>query len=257
MPEQTQTLTPAEIKAQAAAATAALKAKTLAEKAEKASAAAAEKAVKAAAAVSEKAAKAERLAAEKTEKEAKAKIEADAAAAAAAEVAMAEGAAKLQAEATAKLKKEADAAAAIQAKAQKASAKSEASAKKQADKEAAVATKLANKMPEQNGITRPRPTGKCGRAWALMDAMSKELGAPVAIADLLVRSNAAGLNPSMTRSNYAVWRKFNSVTGRVIPVAKQAAVLAAAQAVLADATAKVEAARLAELSRVPNQVAAV
>ena len=42
-------------------------------------------------------------------------------------------------------------------------------------------------------------------------------------ADLLVESTKAGLNPAMTRSNYAVWRKFNGVVGRVVPVAKQQA----------------------------------
>ena len=93
-------------------------------------------------------------------------------------------------------------------------------------------------MPEQNGIRRPGPDGKCGRAWALMDQMSRELGAPVAIADLLVASTAAGLNPSMTRSNYAVWRKFNSVVGRVVPQAKIAAAEAAAPAAAAMAAEK-------------------
>ena len=85
-------------------------------------------------------------------------------------------------------------------------------------------------MPEQNGIRRPGPNGKCGRAWALMDEMSKTLGAPVAIADLLVASNPAGLNPAMTRPNYAVWHKINGVVGRVVPVAKQQAAAAAAAA---------------------------
>lgn len=113
-------------------------------------------------------------------------------------------------------------------------AKKEAAEKAKADKvaaaEAAKAAKEAGRMPIQNGIRRPRPEGKCGQAWALMDAMSAEIKAPVAIADLLVRSNAAGLNPNMVRSNYAVWRKFNGVSGRVLPVAKQAAAPAEATA---------------------------
>jgi hypothetical protein len=70
-----------------------------------------------------------------------------------------------------------------------------------------------------------------------MDEMSKTLGGPVAIADLLVASTAAGLNPAMTRSNYAVWRKFNGVVGRVVPVAKQQAATAAEAAAKAAAEA--------------------
>ena len=67
------------------------------------------------------------------------------------------------------------------------------------------------------------------------DEMSKALGAPVAIADLLVQSTALGLNPAMTRSNYAVWRKFNGVVGRVVPVAKVQAAAAAQAAAAVEA----------------------
>jgi hypothetical protein len=101
-------------------------------------------------------------------------------------------------------------------------------------------------MPTQNGIRRPGASGKCGRAWALMDEMSKKLRGPVAVADLLVQSDLLGLNPSMTRSNYAVWRKFNNVVGRVQPVAKveanKAAAHAAEQAALQAAKATAHAA---------------
>lgn len=212
--------TPAEIKAAA-------KVVADAEKAQKKAAADAVKAEKAAVAATAKAAK-----------EAAATAKAEQEAAVAAGKAMEEAKAKMQAIEAAKIEKAA-------AKAEKEAAK----AKKKQDAEQGKADKLqakaqkaldkeANKMPVQNGIRRPGPDGKCGRAWALMDEMSKKLGAPVAIADLLVQSTAAGLNPAMTRSNYAVWRKFNNVQGRVVPVGKQLAVEAKAVEAKAKASAK-------------------
>jgi hypothetical protein len=46
----------------------------------------------------------------------------------------------------------------------------------------------------------------------------------------------------MTRSNYAVWRKFFGVVGRVVPVAKQQAAAAQAAAQAAAEAAKAAAA---------------
>lgn len=139
--------------------------------------------------------------------------------------------------AEAKAKREANAQAKRDAKtAEKDAAKKEredkAAAKQQA-KADAEAAKAAKKQPEQNGVRRPGPDGKCGKAWALMDEMSKGLGAPVAVADLLVRSKAAGMNDNMVRSNYAAWRKFNGVAGRVLSqtdIAKADAAKKAAEA---------------------------
>lgn len=151
----------------------------------------------------------------------------------------AEAAAKAKQKAEAKAAKEAEAAKAKADREAAAKAKKEAAEKAKAD---AKAAKQAAKQPEQNGVRRPGPDGKCGKAWALMDAMSAKAGAPVAIADLLVASKAAGLNDNMTRSNYAAWRKFNGVTGRVLSqadIAKaQAAAKAAEQAKAAAAAAK-------------------
>ena len=70
-------------------------------------------------------------------------------------------------------------------------------------------------MPQQNGVRRPRPEGKCGQAWALMDALSEQKGAPIAIADLLKVSTEQGLNPGNVKAEYSYWRKFNGVEGRV------------------------------------------
>jgi colicin import membrane protein len=150
-----------------------------------------------------------------------------AAEAAAAAAAAAEAKAKAEAKAAeAKAAKEAKAKAKADEKAAKEAAKAEAKAKKDAEK----AAKEASKMPEQNGVRRPRPEGKCGQAWAMMDEMSSELGQPVPVGDFVKAAEAAGLNINMARSNYAVWKKFHGIIGRVAkPVKPEAATAAAAQ----------------------------
>lgn len=134
-------------------------------------------------------AKAEKAAAKQAENDAKAQAKAD------------EKAEK------ARLKEEA-AATAKQEREAKAAAKKQEAADKKAAKEAA-------RMPEQNGVRRPKPDGLCGRAWALADKLSGELGQPTPIANLLEAARAEGLSEGNVKTEYARWRKFNGVTGRV------------------------------------------
>jgi membrane protein involved in colicin uptake len=103
-------------------------------------------------------------------------------------------------------------------------AKTEAKAKKDADakakadaKAAAAAAKETVKQPEQNGVKRPKDGGACGKVWASADEMSKAAGAPVAIKDLSTLLEAQGVNDSTIRTQYALWRKFHGITGRVAP----------------------------------------
>ena len=142
-------------------------------------------------------------------------------AAAAAKAAEKEAKAKEKAEkaAAAKVKKDQEAA---EKKAKKEAEKAEREAKKaqeKADKEAKKAEKLAskeaNKMPEQNGIRRPKPETETGKVWALADNISASLGQPTPIANLLEQGQAAGLNDSTIRTQYARWRAFHGITGRV------------------------------------------
>lgn len=129
---------------------------------------------------------------------------------------------KAQADAL-KAQKKADADAAKAKKAEEAAAKKAAVEKEKADKKAAKEAKAKAKaeeaakvkMPEQNGVRRPKPEGLCGKAWAEMDRLSAALGQPVPIATLLESTNKQGLNEGNVRAEYARWRKFNSVTGRV------------------------------------------
>lgn len=150
----------------------------------------------------------EQLAAEKAELEAKK---------------AAEKAAKEQAKAEAKAKREQEAADKKAAKeAEKAQKKADAEAKKAADKAAKEQAKLdakaareANRMPEQNGIRRPKPDTLCGKAWGIFDSVSAKNGAPASIGESMELAKADGLNEANVRAEYARWRKFHGITGRV------------------------------------------
>lgn len=72
-----------------------------------------------------------------------------------------------------------------------------------------------NRMPEQNGVRRPRAGTQCGRVWEIADEISKKTGGPAAIANIFEVSRAEGLNDGNVRAEYARWRKFNGVTGRI------------------------------------------
>ena len=109
-----------------------------------------------------------------------------------------------------KAKKEAEKAAKEAEKAQKA-------ADKEAAKEAAKAAKEASKMPESNGVRRPKPETLCGRAWAVFDEVSAKNGAPASFKECLEIAVARGLNEGNVRVEYARWRKFFGITGRIAP----------------------------------------
>lgn len=90
----------------------------------------------------------------------------------------------------------------------KAKEREEAKARKLAERE-------ANRMPEQNGIRRPKPDTLCGRVWGLADSLSEQYGQPTPIAELLEAAKTEGLNEGNVKAEYARWRKFHGVTGRV------------------------------------------
>ncbi len=137
-----------------------------------------------------------------------------------------EAAAKKAAAASAKAAKDAEKAAAKAAKEAEAAAAKAAKEKAKADAEAA---KAANKPPEQNGVTRPKPETLCGKAWATFDAISTKNGAPASIAEAKEHPSLAGMAEATIRTQYARWRKFYGVTGRVdAPKAPEAAPAAAA-----------------------------
>lgn len=91
-----------------------------------------------------------------------------------------------------------------------------------AAKEPKTAKPKAEKV-EQNGIVRPRGmTSKCGRVWAIADEVSKKKRSPASFQEIWEIGEKEGLNQSNVRVEYAKWRKFNGVEGRVAPKEKKA-----------------------------------
>lgn len=155
------------------------------------------------------------------EKEAKAAVAAEAKAAKQAEREAKKAAAEVEKEVK-KAEREAAKQAKIDAKAAAVAEREAAKAAKEQAKADAKAAREANRQPEQNGIRRPGPEGLCGRVWGLADRLSQELGQAVPIANLLEAGVAAGLNPSNIRTEYARWKKFHGLSGRItLPAAAE------------------------------------
>lgn len=93
---------------------------------------------------------------------------------------------------------------------------------------AKLEAKAALKMPSKNGITQPKAGTVTGRCWEVYNSMSAERGGrPVAIADAKKVLDAEGVNEATIRTQYAQWRKFHGVTGRIASDAELAAAEAA------------------------------
>lgn len=75
--------------------------------------------------------------------------------------------------------------------------------------------KAANAQPSQNDVTRPRPDTACGQAWALMDELTAKLQSAAPIALVLQAAEKKGLNYDTVKTQYARWKKFNGIVGRV------------------------------------------
>lgn len=126
---------------------------------------------------------------------------------------------------TAQAEKAEKAEAAAKLKAEKAAEKEAKAAEKIAAKEAAAAAKAAklaekeaSQMPIQNEIRRPKPNSVCGRVWELADTLSMANQSAVSIKELIDAGNAepTPLNLSTIKTQYARWRKFNGVSGRIV-----------------------------------------
>jgi hypothetical protein len=109
--------------------------------------------------------------------------------------------------------------AAADPKADAAAKKAEKAAAKKAEKEAAAKAKAdakeAQKQPEQNDVRRPKPDTLCGKAWAAYDAISAKNGAPATIKEAIAALKGTVDAEATVRTQYARWRKFHGISGRV------------------------------------------
>lgn len=100
-------------------------------------------------------------------------------------------------------------------KAEAAQKREEAKKAKEEAKAKAAAEKEANRMPESNGVRRPKPETLCGKAWQIFDDISAKNGSPASISESLEAAKDQGLNEGNVRAEYARWRKFFGVSGRI------------------------------------------
>lgn len=108
-------------------------------------------------------------------------------------------------------------------------------AEREAEKARRLAEREAARMPMQNDVRRPKPETLCGQAWAIFDEVSQRNGSPATIGESLDISRPKGLNDSNVRAEYARWRKFHGITGRLpTPAQKAKAEQAAAEAATAE-----------------------
>ena len=99
--------------------------------------------------------------------------------------------------------------------AERAALKEQKEAEKAAKKAELKAQREANKMPEQNGVRQPRPGTKTGKMWDLFNSKSHAEGRPIAISEVFEELTAAGHKSATIRTQYAFWRKFHGITGRI------------------------------------------
>lgn len=120
--------------------------------------------------------------------------------------------------------------------------KEEEKARIKAEKQAAREGQIVDM---NNNVRRPRADSVCGKLWAIFDAISAEQGSPAANGQVLARGRAEGFNDHTIRTQYASWRRFYGISGKVVnpnTVAENEADAAAkAAAKQADKQAKAEA----------------
>ena len=76
----------------------------------------------------------------------------------------------------------------------------------------------------KNGVTRPAPDTKCGRIWGAADRLTVQTGAAATIAELRGLAELRDINENTMKTQYARWREYNGVHGRIAKPAQPAVV---------------------------------
>ena len=67
----------------------------------------------------------------------------------------------------------------------------------------------------QNGVTRPAEGTQCGKIWALADEISRIQHTVAAVASVREHSSMKEVNDHTIKTQYAKWRKFHGISGRL------------------------------------------
>ena len=81
---------------------------------------------------------------------------------------------------------------------------------------AARVTKIQKNRESCNGITRPTEGGKCAIIWDICDSLTAKRGSPVPSKPVKEACLKEYINEFTIRTQYARWRKFNGITGRIV-----------------------------------------
>lgn len=80
----------------------------------------------------------------------------------------------------------------------------------------AVAAPMAKAAKNvKNGVTRPNNETKCGKIWTAADEITVKTRAPATLAELRQRTELKDVNEHTIKTQYARWRQYNGITGRV------------------------------------------
>lgn len=86
-----------------------------------------------------------------------------------------------------------------------------------------VEAKVAKVKVQQNGVTRPADNTKCGAIFAAADKITADTGSTATIA--AVKVACLGINDHTIKTQYARWRMYNGIVGRIAAPAPKAAVV--------------------------------
>lgn len=89
------------------------------------------------------------------------------------------------------------------------------SAKPEAKKPGSTGLKIEKNRPTANGITQPSAGTTCAKVWDLCTLLSDHLKTTVSLSVLVKTAEEQGINKFTARTQYACWRKFNNITGRI------------------------------------------
>lgn len=85
--------------------------------------------------------------------------------------------------------------------------------------------KASQPKVQANGITRPKADTLCGRIWHAADQITVQQGRPATVAELGVHPALNGVNAHTKKTQYARWRAFNGVSGRIDTTPKPGVVM--------------------------------
>jgi hypothetical protein len=72
---------------------------------------------------------------------------------------------------------------------------------------------------QSNGVTRPGAATLCGKIWAAADRISQDIHGVCPVALLKKAPEVVGVNDHTIKTQYARWRQYNGVTGRLPTIA--------------------------------------